>query len=83
MESYHLVTVCALQGRVSYTVRNLRKQSLCLEVPASTDKVLLVVNSVKVAGEVSAVGNVLLVVSMVEFVVEVVPAGDAEAAPAH
>ena len=52
-------------------------------MPSSTDKVLLVVNSVKVAGEVSVVGNVLLVVSMVKFVAEVVPAGDAEAAPAH
>jgi len=45
--------------------------------------VLLVVSSVKVAGEVTAVGKKLLVVNTVEFAAEVVPAGDAEAAPAH
>jgi len=50
---------------------------------ASIDKVLLVVSSVKVAGEVTAVGKKLLVVNTVEFAAEVVPAGDAEAAPAH
>jgi len=50
---------------------------------SSTDKVLLVVSSVKVAGEVAVVGKVLLVVSTVEVAVEKVPAGDAKAAPAH
>ena len=70
------------QGLI-YRKKSSKAISLSGSMPASTDKVLLVVNSVKVAGEVSVVGNVLFVVSMVEFVAEVVPAGDAEAAPAH
>jgi len=45
--------------------------------------VLLVVSSPEVAGEVAAVGKLLLVVSTVEVAAEAAPADDAEAAPAH
>jgi len=45
--------------------------------------VLIVVSFVQVSGEVDVVGKVLLVVSALEVVAEVVPAGDAEVAPAH
>ena len=57
--------------------------SLAGSMPASADKVLLVVSSPEVAGEVAAVGKVLLVMSTVEVVAEVTPSGNAEAAPAH
>jgi len=52
-------------------------------MPASADKVLLVVSSPEVAGEVAAAGKVQLVESTVEVAAEVAAAGDAEAAPAH
>eukprot|EP00277_Geminigera_cryophila_P003529 CAMPEP_0179411856 /NCGR_PEP_ID=MMETSP0799-20121207/4134_1 /TAXON_ID=46947 /ORGANISM="Geminigera cryophila, Strain CCMP2564" /LENGTH=81 /DNA_ID=CAMNT_0021183981 /DNA_START=250 /DNA_END=493 /DNA_ORIENTATION=- len=50
-------------------------------MPASADKVLLVVSSPEVAGEVAAAGKVQLVESTVEVAAEVAAAGDAEAAP--
>jgi len=70
------------QGLI-YREKSSKVISLSESMPASTDKVLLIVSSVKVAGEVAAVGKVLLVVSTVEVAADVVPAGDAEAAPAH
>ena len=70
------------QGLI-YRKKSSKVISLSRSMPSSTDKVLLVVSSVKVAGEVAVVGKVLLVVSTVEVAVEKVPTGDAKAAPAH
>ena len=70
------------QGLI-YRKKSSKVISLSRSLSASTDKVLIVVSFVQVSGEVDVVGKVLLVVSAVEVVAEVVPAGDAEVAPAH